>query len=44
MLWQPSIAAQRLMPRGAVAMTFAGRPGYLICSKEQNYGLGRWRS
>ncbi|HLL66934.1 MAG TPA: hypothetical protein VK453_14690 [Micromonosporaceae bacterium] len=44
MLWQPSIAAQRLMPRGGVAMTFAGRPGYLICGIEHNDDLGRWRS
>lgn len=44
MLWQPSIAAQRLTPRGVVAMTFAGRPGYLICSEKRNHDLGRWRS
>jgi hypothetical protein len=42
MLWHTSIAAQRLTPRGEVAMTFTGRPGYLTDS--ENSDLGRWRS
>jgi hypothetical protein len=43
MLWQPSIEAQRPTPRGEVAVTCAGRPGYLTAS-EKNHDLGRWRS
>ncbi len=43
MLWHASIAAQRLTPRGGVAMTCAGRPGFLSGS-EYNHDLGRWRS
>jgi hypothetical protein len=43
MLWHPSIEAQRPTPRGEVAMTCAGRPGYLI-SSEKHHILGRWRS
>jgi hypothetical protein len=42
MLWHTSIAAQRLTPRGGVAMTFIGRPGLLTGS--ENSVLGRWRS
>lgn len=44
MLWQPSIAAQRLMPRGGIAMTLAVRPGYLIRVIQHNHDRGRWRS
>ena len=43
MLWHTSIAPQRLMPRGEVAMTCVGRPGY-PASSEKNQDLGRWRS
>lgn len=44
MLWHTtSIAPQRLMPRGEVAMTCAGRPVYLG-GGEKNHDLGRWRS
>jgi hypothetical protein len=43
MLWHTSIAARRLTPRGEVAMTCAGRPGFLTGS-EYNHDLGRWRS
>jgi hypothetical protein len=43
MLWHTSIAPQRLMPRGEVAMTCVGRPGY-PASREKNQDLGRWRS
>ena len=42
MLWHTSIAAQRLTSRGEVAMTCAGRPGFLTDS--ENSDLGRWRS
>jgi hypothetical protein len=40
MLWRNPIAAQRLTPRGEVAMTCAGEPGF----SENNLDLGRWRS
>jgi hypothetical protein len=43
MLWQTSIAPQRLAPRGDVAMTCAGRPGYLSEPK-QDGNPERWRS
>ena len=43
MLWQPSIEAQRPTPRGEVAVSCAGRPGYLT-GNEKNHDLGRWRS
>jgi hypothetical protein len=43
MLWHTSIAPQRLTPRGEVAMTCAGRPGFLAVS-ESNHHRGRWRS
>jgi len=43
MLWHTSIAPQRLMPRGKVAMTCAGQPG-LPTGSEYNHDLGRWRS
>jgi hypothetical protein len=43
MLWHTFVASQRLTPRGAVAMTCAGRSG-LLASSEQNLYLGRWRS
>jgi hypothetical protein len=43
MFWHTSIAPRRLMPRGEVATTCAGRPGLLI-GNEYHHGLGRWRS
>ena len=43
MLWHTSIAPQRLMPRGEVAMTCAGRPG-LPAGSKYHHDLGRWRS
>lgn len=43
MLWHTSIAPQRPVSRGEVAVTCAGRAGFLTGS-ERNHDLGRWRS
>lgn len=41
MVWPTSNTPQRLAPRGEVAMTCAGRAGFLTGSEND---LGRWRS
>jgi hypothetical protein len=40
MLWQISIAPQRLTPRGGSSIPFAGRP---VDLSETSQHLGRWR-
>ena len=42
MLWQTSIAPQRLAPLGEIAMTCAGQTGLLV-GGEKKHNLGRWR-